>query len=504
MSLMTETRRRRVKRFVAVAAAVAALPATPALASTNQQSIVEDEHQMLELGPGTQARALDDAVSLGADIVRVNVIWSRYAPKPKNKKRPKKFNGSDPRKYSQKKFAMLDSLVAGAQQRGLKVLLTPTGPIPAWASRCGGSVKKRSTCKPSSTEYGRFVRALGKRYPTVTMWSIWNEPNLRAWLSPQYQPKGTRPVLRSASLYRSLARSAIAALRSTGHKKHTILLGETAPIGNDVKTCRIGSSRARRACAGRLNSQPEDFLRAVFCIKTNGHRLTGSARREQGCSGRYSRLRVTGEAHHPYTRGGSRPPLSRPNGHEITIGVFKRLTRLLDQAGKAGRIPRKLPVWYTENGWQTNPPDRIFGVSLLQQAEYVNQSDWIAYKSKRIKAVAQYKLVDDVPQGSFQSGLRLADGTAKPAYAAYRLPIWVSGTGAQATLYGQVRPAADGAALSVDVQRAARPGAAFQTVQTVAVSSRKGQFKVPVANQGGVWRLRWNGLVSREAEVAPR
>jgi hypothetical protein len=25
-----------------------------------------------------------------------------------------------------------------------------------------------------------------------------------------------------------------------------------------------------------------------------------------------------------------------------------------------------------------------------------------------------------------------------------------------------------------------------------------------VPNQGGLWRLRWNGIVSREAEVAPR
>ena len=361
---MTETRRRRVKRFVAVAAALAALPTAPALASTNQQSIIEDEHQMLELGPAQQANALNDVQALGADTIRANVIWSRYAPKPKNKKKPKHFTGSKPSDYPASKWAMLDSLVAGAQARGLKVLLTPTGPGPAWASRCGGSVKTRMTCKPSPKLFGRFVRALGTRYKTVTMWSIWNEPNLKAWLSPQYAPKGTRPVLQSAALYRSLARSAIAALRTTGHAKHTILLGETAPIGNDTRTCRTGSTKARRACAGRLNAQPEDFLRGVFCLKQNGHRLTGSARVEQHCTGSFSRLRVTGEAHHPYTRGGSRPPLSKPNPHEITIAVVKRLTRLLDQAGKAGRIPKHLPVYYTENGWQTSPPDKLFGVHV--------------------------------------------------------------------------------------------------------------------------------------------
>lgn len=456
---------------------------------------------MLGLGPAVQASALDDAKALGADIIRVNVTWRSYAPRAGSKKRPKHFNGSNPRKYSQRKFAMLDSLVAGAQQRGLQVLLTPTGPIPTWASRCK---KKARTCKPSPTEFGRFVRALGKRYPQVTMWSIWNEPNLKSWLSPQYEPRGTRPVLQSAALYRSLARSAIAGLRATGHRKSTILLGETAPIGNDTSICRRGSARSRRACAGRLNAQPEDFLRGVFCLKSNGHRLTGSAAREARCTGRYSKLRVSGYAHHPYTRGGSRPPLNKPDAHEITIAVANRLERLLDQAGRAGRIPRRLPVYYTENGWQTSPPDHIFGVTLAQQATYINQADWIAYRDRRVKTVAQYKLVDDAPEASFQSGLRFLNGSPKPSYDAYRLPIWVSGRGSRATVYGQVRPAADSSQQTVQIQHAAGTGAAFQTVQTVTVSSLEGQFTTKVPNQGGLWRLRWNGIVSREAEVAPR
>ena len=52
----------------------------------------------------------------------------------------------------------------------------------------------------------------------------------------------------------------------------------------------------------------------------------------------------------------------------------------------------------------------------------MNQSDWIAWRDPRVRAVAQYKLVDDASPSSFQSGLRFADGRAKPAYAAYRLP----------------------------------------------------------------------------------
>ena len=43
-----------------------------------------------------------------------------------------------------------------------------------------------------------------------------------------------------------------------------------------------------------------------------------------------------------------------------------------------------------------------------QQAEYINQSDWIAYNNARVKTVAQYKIVDDESIGAgFQMGLRL-------------------------------------------------------------------------------------------------
>ena len=49
------------------------------------------------------------------------------------------------------------------------------------------------------------MRALGKRYSTVKLWSIWNEPNLRSWLSPQYEVVGSQAVQRSATLYRALA-----------------------------------------------------------------------------------------------------------------------------------------------------------------------------------------------------------------------------------------------------------------------------------------------------------
>jgi hypothetical protein len=229
---------------------------------------------------------------------------------------------------------------------------------------------------------------------------------------------------------------------------------------------------------------PLRFLRTLFCLRGG-----------QGCR-RFKRLAVSGFAHHPYPRGGSRSPASPPqSAGEITISTPSRLRRVLDAAARAHRIPRRLPVYYTEFGFQTNPPDRMFGVRVGRQAAYLNQSDWMAYRDRRVRAVAQYKLIDDAPLPSFQSGLRFADGRRKPAYAAYRLPIWVSGR----RVYGQVRPARNGTPQTVRIQVRPPHRSAFATVKTVTVRSRHGQFLVRVPRRTGVWRLVWGSLVSREA-----
>src|SRR3954464_15083102 len=155
MSLMTETSRRRARRVLAAAAiCAAALPAAPALAAPDQQSLIADETLTLDSRPVRQAQALDEAKALGADVIRANVIWSRFAPSPTSKKKPKGFDGKNPSAYPAGVFGMLDSFVSGAQARGMEVLLTATGPIPAWASKCKGSVATRRTCKPDAKLFG--------------------------------------------------------------------------------------------------------------------------------------------------------------------------------------------------------------------------------------------------------------------------------------------------------------------------------------------------------------
>src|SRR3954454_8770777 len=476
--------------------------AAPASASRDQESIFEDEHQLLELGSSAADRSLDDIDALGADTVRSLVLWSRLAPG--GARRPTGFRAADPRAYPAALWDPYDGLVRGTAARGLGVILSPSTPMPAWASRCKKGNK--STCKPSAKEYGAFVTALARRYsgsyrdenqgggvlPRVTRWSLGNEPNQPGWLTPQYERKHGRLVATAAVVYRQLAQAATRALKASGHGRDQILLGETSPIG------RTSGSLARRPIP------PLEFLRKLFCLTPSGRGLTGADARAHACR-RFKTLAVEGFAHHPYQRGGSWPPAEPPQGKgEITISTPARLRRVLDQAGRAHRIPRGLPVFYTEYGFQTTPPDRIFGVRARLQPAYINQSDWMAYRDPRVRGVAQYKLVDEAALSSFQPGLRFVDGRPKPAYAAYRLPIWVSGRGSRLRVYGQVRPAPDSAPQVVQIQNRARRGAAFTTVKTVTVRSRKGQFLTRVKRRKGTWRLVWNGLSSREAAAARR
>ena len=485
-----------------LAGALCLILAAPASAARDQESIFEDEHQLLELGSATANTALDDIQRLGADSVRSVVIWSRLAPR--GARRPKGFKAADPKAYPATAWDPYDDLVRGTAVRGLGLILSPSTPMPAWASRCKRG--RKATCKPSPKAYGAFVTALGRRYsggyadenqgggvlPRVRRWSLLNEPNQPAWLTPQYERKKRRLVATAAVVYRALATAGTRGLRASGHGRDQILLGETSPIG------RTSGSLARRPIA------PVEFLRKLFCLNPSGRRLRGAEGRAHGCR-KFTRLAVKGFAHHPYQRGGSRPPAEPPQAAgEITIASPSRLRRVLDQAARARRIPRSLPVYYTEFGFQTNPPDRIFGVRVALQAGYINQSDWMAYRDRRVRAVAQYKLVDEASLSSFQSGLRFLDGRPKPAYDAYRLPIWVSGRGSRLRVYGQVRTAADSTPQVVQIQNRPPSGGAFTTVTTLTVRSRKGHFVTRVPKRAGVWRLQANGLTSREAQVAPR
>jgi hypothetical protein len=510
--LDSEDRARR-GRLVALAVTLLALAggafgAAPAGASRTQESIFQDDRLLVFSDSATRERTLEDMASLGADTVHTLLFWRSVAPAPGDRDRPSGFDPADPASYPAGAWDPYDDVVRGAAARGLDVLMSPSGRVPSWAAGCGGSIRVREVCRPSASEFKAFVTAAGRRYsggysdenqgggvlPRVDRWSVWNEPNLGSWLRPQSVVSRGRRVPYSPRLYRRLLVAGIQALRDTGHGADQILLGETAPLG------RVSGSIASRPTA------PLDFLREVFCLNSRGRAYRGRAARDRDCDD-FRRLDVTGVSHHPYNRGGAGSPRSASKPNEVTISSASRLWRLLSTAAGRRRIPRAASrsIYFTEFGFQTNPPDRLFGVSLTRQARYINEADYIAFRESRVKSVAQYELNDEPDLDSFQTGLRFADGSAKPSLEAYRLPIHVIRRGSRIYVYGQVRRAADASEQQVEIQNGS--GDAFETVRTLAVSSLKGHFFVRVPSRSGLWRLKWapsgggQAVFSREASA---
>lgn len=492
---------RRYRLRTSLAAAFATLLALPAgaLAGRAQESIFQDDRLLFEQGEERQQATLDELDALGVDVIHTVVLWRRLAPDPESPSRPDAFDGRDPASYGPSAWDRLDALVRGARARGMEVLVSPAGPAPEWAVTCTAAERRqhergeRGTCKPDPSLYGDLVTALGRRYngsypdetdgaplPSVRRWSIWNEPNLSSWISPQIERVRRRRVLTGARIYRSLVDAGLDALRATGHARDQLLLGETAPIG--------GSNR---------NAAPVDFYLALLCVDPRGRRLRGTAARDLGCSGA-DRMPVNGVAHHPYTRGAGQNLLKRQRLNSITIRDIPRLERVLQLGARGRLIPSSLRrrIHFTEFGVSSRPPGRRFSVPLPVQAEWINWFEYLAYQRSSVRSVAQLALEDDanITSMTFQTGLRFSQGPQagqdKPSYAAYRMPLYVVRAGRRVRIFGGARPAANGQ--TVEILNGGR------RVSTARV--RFGWFQKTVAFRPGTWQLRWRAPGGQEFE----
>jgi len=255
----------------------------------------------------------------------------------------------------------------------------------------------------------------------------------------------------------------------------------------------------RRDIRGSI--RPGLFLRELLCL--DAALLPVAA---PGCDfDRRGPLEVSGYAHHPYSIVYA-PDVGGAHDDDITFADRDRLAALLDAAAEGGRLPRDLPMWWTEYGWQTNPPDPIRGVSLEDHARWLGQAERMAWEDSRVAAITQFLLRDDEPRagapagsprywGTYQSGLEFADGRPKPAYGAYRLPFTAPAAvsvGAPVALWGRVRPARPGDVIEVQVEFAPDGGDWSSVGSRTRVRDARGVFEETVtASRSGSYRFRW-------------
>jgi hypothetical protein len=404
--------------LVCVAAAASLVLASSATASSSQLLVMQDDARLFRGSGATRTATLDEMKALGADVVKVQVYWNEIAPGPR---KPAGFDGTDPSNYQ---WSAYDAIVRGALARGMQPYLSLGGRAPDWAIR-KKTRRHNGTYRPSAREFGRFAQAAGRRYPQVVIWSPWNEANLSSWLQPQRSRGGT-PL--SPSIYRKLYLAAHSGLRASGHGGDTILLGELAPIGS----------------GSRNRIRPLEFLREMACLNRRYRRYRGRSARRRGCNG-VGRIPTSGLAIHPYTpRGGLR---RRPRRDDASLNVLGRVTRTLDRIARRGRLPRRLPIWNTEYGFQTNPPDP-FQYSTRRVPGLLDESEWIAFRNRRVRSHSQYTLVDDPRAGGsiftrwsgFQGGLKFSNGRRKPGvYDAFKMPAFVRARGSRAEVFAGLR-----------------------------------------------------------------
>ncbi len=467
--------------LLACCSALAATVGTaPALASHNQTVFFEGGQVLLE------ARSREHAIAqmehLGVHALRVELTWADVAPGAGSRRRPK-FEATNPTDYH---WGAYDWLLAKAQALKWPVLLTVTSPVPRWASANGTNYTS-----PNWQDFQEFMTAVGHHYGSeVALFAIWNEPNDAAFLLPQFSPNGS-PA--SPRIYRGLFQAGYAGLQAAGLAHPKVLMGETEPTGED------SLSRSYIRHYGLLHDvAPLAFLRGTLCLSSH-YRKAGSC----------EALPAYGYAHHAYTNKLG-PLWMPPEPDDVTIGTLSRLERALDLAAGAGAIRSGMPIYLTEFGVQSKP-NRYLGVSVAKQAEYDALAEYIAWRDPRVAAFSQYLLRDDPlggPPGSgvhggrvgFQTGLEYVNGSAKPLYSAWPVPLVVSRVGHGFSLWGLARPAMGPTTVTVLVKTR---GARRYRVLRTATTDSLGYWHFTSTVAGVDWRVLWTSPTGSKYEGPP-
>jgi hypothetical protein len=341
-----------------------------------------DEQQTI----GNPDWAFPQYKTLGVEALRVNLYWGGPSGVARQKRPANARNPADPA-YD---WSVYDAFIKRAAENRIKPVLSILW-TPSWAGPTKNSAPRRTI------DLRNFAYAAAKRYsgsfrpdpnstetlPAVRHWAAWNEPNNPVFLKPQFQKIGRRkyrPV--SPRIYAGICNAVMSGVHLTGLAGEKVACGVTAPRGNNTGT------------QPRASISPLIFLRLL----------------------KRAHARFDVYAHHPYYQHPNESPSKPPPGpRAVTLGNINELLRELK------RLYGNKHLWITEYGYQTNPPDRSFGVSWIKQARYVSQAYGIARRNPRIDMMIWFLVRDEARIGNgWQSGFYTASGRRKPSFQAFR------------------------------------------------------------------------------------
>jgi hypothetical protein len=386
----------RVATIVAIVAA--GVLAAPAAASPWLQFGLVDTQEAL----GDQAQFGRTLGNLRPQVVRIMLAWGgAYGVA---RERPD--HGTNPEDPAYE-WDLYDRAALTAQARGVQVLFTIFG-TPWWAN--GGReqnvapqnmMRLREFAYASAMRYsGNYRRPDGVILPRVSLWTAWNEPNIPLGLKPQWRKIGGRWVVQSARDYARICNAIYDGIHLTLLRGEQVACGVTTARGNNAP----GTKRPSVAPIGFLHAMKEAGLRNMDAY-----------------------------AHHPYAGDRRLAPGAKPrNSKAITLGNISKLI------AEVTRLYGPTPIWLTEYGYETSPPDRVFGVGWQKQAQYMREAYGIARRNPRIQMLLWFLARDEARSKGWQSGLISAGGRRKPSYAEFQT-LAAAGRKRQLTLIRRVR-----------------------------------------------------------------
>jgi hypothetical protein len=315
-----------------------------------------------------RAQNLSAAAATGASVIHTTASWPQLAPKrPANAA-----NGDDPA-Y---RLTDLDDLVFQSGIYGLRVMIDISG-TPKWAN--GG--KAPNVMPKRLRDLTTFARMLASRYDgrhghgSVSLWSVWNEPNLQLFLTPQFVGK----KIVGPSNYAKLYKAAYAGIKA-GNPWAKVAIGETSARGRDKPLKGTSATVA-----------PGTFARLLSKVKG---------------------LRFDAWAHHPYPTTPNMRPLQRVRYPNVTLSTMPQFEKDLKKW-----FHRSVPIWITEYGHETKPGEPR-GVTPAVQAAYAKQALGVARKDPNVQMFIWFTFRDS-SGNPWQSGLEQPSGAHKPSYAAF-------------------------------------------------------------------------------------
>ena len=484
----------RCRAVLAFTLAVLALAVAPAVAGAAAlETVLQDDAQLLHRPEDQLRRSLEEMKLLGVDRIRVTAGWSVLTRAADSKTRPE-FDAADPAAYEQERWRNLDRLVVLAREYGFDVMIDIAFWAPQWATADAPGLRGRTFI--NAQEFAHFATAVARRYsgsfivpdpalqgpvtqsrdgrylerqygdanpsgpttlqaafsgvaayvgaaatsatlplPKVDVFTLWNEPNHQAFIRPQWQRKGRSWVPRSPHIYRDMVLRGYPAVKGA-RPDATVLIGGTSYTG----------AYANR---GKAGVPPLRFLRELACVDRKLKPLERS-----GCSAFSGPLPGDGWSHHPYsmrTEPDARNSVNRPD--DVPVAELPRLAALLDALIRRGRLaPGTRPIWVTEYGYETNPPDPDEVYSVGDQARFLTWAEYIASRTPTVRSFAQF-LLRDLPPGAFrvgtskqrafgqwQSGLLFENGVPKLAAYSFRAGLFAQRlSGGRLRLWGRLR-----------------------------------------------------------------